>query len=177
MCERRTERLESRLKLSRMAIIPQIGDIVIVKSNTIIGRIIRWITNSWASHVAVYIGNGYVFEARPGGATAVHISAYEGDKWEYRVFRLLVSEETKEKFIARLIQKEARGYDYGQIISIALHRLFGWELKAQNRRLAICSEIIYEAAFEAGIPVPSTPRAYIVPGDFLNWRLLAEVLR
>lgn len=154
----------------------QSGDIIIVRSNTIIGRIIRKITHSWASHVAVYIGNGFVFEARPGGARAVHISQYEGDKWEYRVFRMLVSSAQREKFINCLIQKKDRGYDYGQIISIAVHRLFGWDLKAQNKRLAICSEIIYESAKEVGIPVPEIKQAYIIPNDFLNWRLLAEVV-
>lgn len=154
----------------------QPGDIVVVKSNTLIGRTIRKVTNAWASHVAVYIGNGYVFEARPGGARAVHISHYEGDKWEYRVFRMLVSTARKEMFINALIQKKDRGYDYGQIISIALHRLFGMDIKAQNKRLSICSEIIYEAAKEAGIPVPEIKQAYIVPNDFLHWRLLAEVV-
>lgn len=151
------------------------GDIVIVRSNTVIGKIIRWITNSWASHVAVYIGTGYVFEARPGGARAVHISAYEGSKWEYRVFRMLVPRERREMFINALIQKKDRGYDYGQILSIAINRLFKIDLKAQNKRLAICSELVYEAAKEAGIKVPDVDQKYIVPGDFLKWRILSEV--
>ncbi len=153
----------------------QPGDIVIVKSNTLIGRIIRWTTNSWASHVAVYIGSGYVFEARPGGARAVHISHYEGSKWEYRVFRMVVSNERKSMFINALIQKKDRGYDYGQILSIAIKRLFHIDLKAQNRQLAICSELVYEAAKEAGIQVPDADQKYIVPGDFLKWRILSEV--
>lgn len=151
------------------------GDIIIVKSNTIIGKIIRWITNSWASHVAVYIGTGYVFEARPGGARAVHISAYEGSKWEYRVFRMMVPKEKREKFINALVQKKNRGYDYGQILSIAIKRLFKIDLKAQNRQLAICSELVYEAAQEVGIQVPPISQKYIVPGDFLKWRILSEV--
>lgn len=153
----------------------QPGDIVVVKSNTVIGRIIRWTTNSWASHVAVYIGSGYVFEARPGGARAVHISAYEGSKWEYRVFRMMVPNERKNMFINALIQKKDRGYDYGQILSIAINRLFHVDLKAQNRQLAICSELVYEAAQEAGIQVPDVSQKYIVPGDFLKWRILSEV--
>lgn len=151
------------------------GDIVVVKSNTIIGKIIRWITHSWASHVAVYIGTGYVFEARPGGARAVHISNYEGSKWEYRVFRLMVPRERKEMFINALIQKKDRGYDYGQILSIAINRLLHIDLKAQNKRLAICSELVYESLQDAGIQVPLVSQKYIVPGDFLKWRLLSEV--
>lgn len=156
-------------------IVFQPGDIIVVKSNTIIGRIIRKVTNSWASHVAVYIGNGFVFEARPGGARAVPVSLYEGSKWEYRVFRMRVSQPQKEAFINRLIQKSGRGYDYGQILSLALKHMFDIDLKAQNKQLAICSELVYEAAKEAGIPVPETPQKYIVPGDFLKWRLLSEV--
>lgn len=154
----------------------QPGDIVIVRSGTLIGRIIRSVTNSWASHVAVYIGDGFVFEARPGGARAVPLILYQGRKLQYRVFRLLVSTEKKERFINQLIQKAGRGYDYGQILSIAIKQLFNIDLKAQNKRLAICSELVYESAAEAGIPVPEISQKYIVPGDFLNWKLLSEVI-
>lgn len=153
------------------------GDIIVVKSRTMIGRIIRSVTGSWASHVAVYIGDGLVFEARPGGAKAVPLSSYEGDTWEYKVFRLLISKEQKEVFIHKLIQKSGYGYDYGQILSILIKQLFSVNLKAQNRRLAICSELIYEAAKEAGIEVPPIKQAYIVPGDFLKWRIVSEVIK
>lgn len=153
----------------------EVGDIIVVHSNTVIGRVIRWVTNSWASHVAVYIGEGFVFEARPGGARTVPLSFYVGKKWEFRSYRLNVDREMKEKFIHHLIQKTGVGYDYGQILSIAAHRLFNLELKAQNRQLAICSEIIYQSAREAGIPVPAIPQAYITPNDFLNWEIARQV--
>lgn len=150
----------------------QSGDIIIVHSQTIVGRIIRWITNSWASHIAVYIGNGLVFEARPGGAKAVSLANYNG---QYRAFRLNVDSDKISKFVERLELKQNQGYDYGQIFSIALEDLFQIKIKAQNKRLTICSEIVYEAAQEAGIPVPPVSQAYITPGDFLNWNILTEI--
>lgn len=150
----------------------QSGDIIIVHSNTIVGRIIRRITNSWASHIAVYIGNDSVFEARPGGARAVSIHNYDG---KYRVFRMNVDASTISKFVEKLELKQNRGYDYGQIFSIAVKDLFHIKIKAQNKRLTICSEIVYEAAQEAGIPVPPVSQAYITPGDFLNWSILEEI--
>ena len=151
------------------------GDIIIVHSNTIAGRIIRWVTNSWASHIAVYIGDGFVFEARPGGAKAVPLSNYEGKNWRYKVYRLQIDDELMFKFMFALMQKQCVGYDYGQIISILLFRLLHIDLRAQNRRLAICSEIIYQAAQEVGIPVPPVTQAYITPGDFLTWSIAKPV--
>lgn len=153
----------------------EVGDIIVVHSNTLIGRIIRWVTQSWASHVAVYIGEGFVFEARPGGARTVPLANYVGGTWTFRSYRLNVDKAAKDKFIYQLIQKTGVGYDYGQILSIAIHRLFDLELKAQNRRLAICSEIVYQSAKEAGIPVPPIPQAYITPNDFLNWDIATPV--
>lgn len=151
------------------------GDIVIVRSQTLIGKTIRWITKSWASHVAVYIGDGFVFEARPGGAKAVSITAYEGKGYEIHVYRPNLPKWMIDKFVNNLVQKAGRGYDYGQIFSIALERLTGWKIKAENRRLAICSEIIYEAAKEVGIKVPEITQAYITPGDFEKWPILTKV--
>jgi hypothetical protein len=150
----------------------QTGDIIIVHSQTIVGKLIQLVTNSWASHIAVYIGNGLVFEARPGGARAVSLMNYNG---QYRVFRLNVGSEKISKFVEQLELKQNRGYDYGQIFSIALDQLFRITIKAQNKRLTICSEIVYEAAQEAGIPVPPVSQAYITPGDFLNWNILTEI--
>lgn len=149
----------------------QPGDVIVVRSKTIVGRIIRWATHSWASHVAVYIGDGLVFEARPLGARAVPLSRYQ----EYRIYRPQIAPDTLRIFLAALARKEGRGYDYGQIVSIAVDRLFGIKLKAQNRRLAICSEIIYEAAKEAGIDLPRVNQAYITPGDFENWPIFKRV--
>lgn len=153
----------------------QPGDIVVVKSNTFIGRTIRKITNSWASHVAVYIGEGFVFEARPGGARTVSLLNYSGPGYAYRSFRLNVTPQQREKFICALIQRTGEGYDYGQIISLAAKRLFNVDLKADNKRLAICSELVYKAAQEAGISVPPIAGGYITPGDFLTWDIATEI--
>jgi uncharacterized protein YycO len=151
------------------------GDIIVVKSQTVVGKCIRHISKSWASHVAVYVGDGYVFEARPGGAKRVPLANYEGKKWEYRIYRPQIPKWQLEKFLAILQAKHGRGYDYGQIFSIAAKYLFNIEIKAQSKRLAICSEIIYEAAKEAGIRVPKIKQAYVTPGDFEKCKILVKV--
>ena len=150
----------------------QTGDIIIVHSQTLIGRIIRYITNSWASHIAVYLGNGLVFEARPGGAKSVPLFDYNGS---FKAYRMNISSEILSAFLESLEAKQDWGYDYGQIFSIAIKELFHIRIKAQNKRLTICSEVIYESAQEVGIPVPPISQEYITPGDFLNWNILTEV--
>jgi len=42
------------------------GDLVFVKSEGLIGKVIRWVTSSNINHVAFYIGNGLVIESTLG---------------------------------------------------------------------------------------------------------------
>lgn len=105
----------------------------------------------------------------------VPIRLYEGAGHEIHLYRSDLPGWMIEKFIRCLMTKIGRGYDYGQIFSIGLERITGWKIKAQNKQLAICSEIIYESAKEAGIKVPEISQAYITPGDFENWSILRKV--
>lgn len=121
----------------------------------------------------MYIGDGYVFEAKPGGAGAKAFAAYKDT--EYKIFRLRISDAERHKFVCAVVQQNGEGYDYGQILSIAVQRLFGFDMKADNGRLAICSELIYRAAQAANIPVPSIPERLAIPGDFLNWPIAFQI--
>ena len=151
------------------------GDIIVVKSPTIIGKIIRWVTQSWASHVCVYIANGWVFEARPGGSKAIEFSHYQKKGYEIHIYRFIAPDITINNFVKILLTKKNMAYDYGQVFGLLIWSLFKINIKAQNHKLAICSEIVFDAANEAGLPLPHISKELITPGDYERWPFLKRI--
>jgi hypothetical protein len=55
----------------------QHGDIVFVRTENFIGKIIRWVTSSNINHVAFYIGNGLIIESTLGhGVRIIPLDIY-----------------------------------------------------------------------------------------------------
>lgn len=156
----------------------KIGDIIIVQSDTVVGRTIRWVTRSWASHVAVYIGDGLVFEAKPSRSGYVSLSKYQSWPYKYRVYRLKTEWENVAMFVERLLTKEGRKYDFWQIGYLLILSLFGLRNRVfvkTSKNRSICSEVIFEALAEAGIKWPKWKQPNVVPGDFESWELLERI--
>jgi uncharacterized protein YycO len=154
------------------------GDIIVIQSQTWIGRLIRWITQSWASHVAVFVGDGLLFEARPSRAGYVSIMRYATLSYFWRVYRLKTTQEKKDQFVKCLVRKEGRKYDFLQIIYLFILSLLGLRrlvsIKTSHNR-SICSEVIFEALNEAGIEWKDWKQSNLVPGDFEKWHLLERI--
>lgn len=153
----------------------QPGDIILVHSHSLIGKLIRWTTKAWANHVAVYLGNNEVLEAKPGGVAKGSYDQYLQEGYEVRVYRFQVSDEFIQEFIRSVLEKTGRKYDFGQIGGLLLICLFHIDLKDQNSHLTICSELIYESAQDVGIPVPAIPKYKFMPKDIENWSILKQV--
>ena len=56
---------------------PKPGDYAVVKTNGIIGRLIRIGTTSRWNHAFIYLGNDLIVEARPTGVTFGKASQYK----------------------------------------------------------------------------------------------------
>lgn len=66
-----------RYKADSLANTIRSGDIVCVRNESIIGKIIRWVTESNINHVALYIGNGLIIESTLGyGVRIAPLSIY-----------------------------------------------------------------------------------------------------
>lgn len=156
----------------------EVGDIIVVQSNTWLGRAIRFVTRSWASHVAVYVGEGVLFEARPSRAGYTSIDRYATTDYSWRIYRLKCDSDSKEMFVEALLRKEGRKYDFLQILYLLVVSLLGLRgkvaVKTSNNR-SICSEVIFEALEEAGIKWDGWRQANVVPGDFENWDMLERI--
>jgi hypothetical protein len=157
----------------------QLGDLIIVQSQTPVGRLIRWATRSWASHVAVYIGEGLVFEAKPSRAGYVQLSKYtKSAQHKWRVYRLRECHEKRLLFVTKLLRKEGRQYDFlqiGYLFVVSLLGLRGHLSTKTRHNRSICSEVVFEALAEAGIKWPQWKQSNAVPGDFEKWDKLERI--
>jgi hypothetical protein len=60
---------------------PKLGDFFVARTNGKPAEVIRWGTNSSVNHAGVYVGNGKVVEAEPGGANYGNLSSYSNALW------------------------------------------------------------------------------------------------
>ena len=150
------------------------GDLLVVKSKSLAGRVIRWFTKSWANHVAVVYDQASVIEADPkSGVNFSYLKKYnDTTRYEVRIFRFKDSEAI-EQFMEALLTKLGRKYDWLHIASIVLRKVFN--LRMDSKNMSICSEVVYEAAKESGIPVPNIQKVDFTPASVLAWDQLKEV--
>lgn len=154
-----------------------VGDVILVRSNSVVGWFIRKITRSWCNHVAVEVEDGNVVEALPSGVKMSPLSKYDDiERFSFRAYRLRVDESLRTKFADAAKRSVGKRYDFKQLGSIFLHKIFKfWRPDLSTSGLAICSEVVYEAAEQAGISLPKVPKKYFSPADLVEWALLDRI--
>lgn len=150
-------------------------DILMVKNRGWISRLIRIITRGHYDHCAVFVNEYEIVEAIPAGVKLNNIQKYKdvelkgNSKYDiYRFPGLLL--EKKEKIVEFLRKEIGTKYDEKQFIILWLRYIFHISRKKPIERKQdkkwICSELLGEAFFSAGIRIsdrvsPDT----LVPAD------------
>ena len=148
---------------------PRKGDYVVVKTSGWLGLIIRIGTVSRWNHAFIYIGDDKIVEANPKG---VEISPlrYERVAWNNHEE---LTDEQREKIVQLSLDQVGRGYSFLTIALIIL-RILGMKVLANSKFLLkaaekdgyICSELVSEVYFNAGVNLlPHKPDYTTVPGD------------
>lgn len=154
------------------------GDIVLVRSPRLIGRLIRFFTRGWASHVAVYAGNGLVFEGRPGGAGLTPLHTYNRPGYAIRVMRLKTTSARSARFSEHAQRYVGREYDFVQLIWMAIVFLFRVQRRfnpPDRRKRLICSELVFQALLDAQLPTPDVKICNSTPKDFERWNFVERI--
>ena len=151
----------------------QKGNILACWDNSLISRVIRWITKSRVSHVAVMYDDALVIESWWNGVRIVKLSDL---KKRCNFYGLICGNLTKQELdgtIEYLQNSYESKYDFIQIITIGLHKLFGFKIKDNNKKY-ICSELVWEAYKSVGIDIAPQvdEKDDVVPGDLLNSKRL-----
>lgn len=136
-----------------------------------LSRAIEWITHSRYNHVAIYIGDGQVYEAeRWHRANASPLSQYNGIYDVYTVPTL--TDEQRAIIVQKAKSMSGIRYDYLDIARLFLRYVFGLNLAVDDPMRIICSELIFDAYLAASIRLVDRAPYDISPEDLVESPLL-----
>lgn len=169
---------------------PRLGDFGVVRTGGWAAAVIRWATRSTVNHAFVYVGDGKIVEAQPGGAVLSDVSEYEG-RTIWSTGRVVAYCDTGGCVDGVFVPDErdaiahaARGmvgvpYNWPDIAAIGLaQRRLGRLVTPRSwiaRRLSrgdrlICSQLVDAAYNAAGLHLftDNRPTGLVSPGDLLD---------
>jgi len=153
------------------------GDIILVKGNSIISKMISSFTKSEITHVACATGlDDMIIESDIGGVQYQLLN----DKYQnidYLVYRYNGNNKIPDKAVDFMESKLNKGYDYLGLFGIAAYLLHikkknNWD----NKNKYWCSELVADGYLFAGADLPVNKDTWKVsPGDFLKFEDFKKV--
>lgn len=160
---------------------PQIGDFFVVSITGLVGQLIRLgqllAGGGWSNyqHAGIYIGNGQVVEAEPGGARVANLSEYDGHTIAWSTGLIALTQEQREN-LANFAEVEAimkTPYSALDYFAIAFHRFhipapLLRDYIASSKHM-ICSQLVDWLYSEIGVNLFSDRwNGYVMPADLGN---------
>ena len=167
--------------LAQLAAILQPGDVLLVEGNLRISSLIKYVTQSTWSHVAIYVGPQcascgddppVLVEAELGqGVILSPLSKYLN--FHTRICRPIgLRAEDRERVVAHALARVGQGYDLKHVIDLARHRLGGNSVAATEKSglralgsgettRTICSALIAQAFHSVRYPI--LPKRRMLP--------------
>jgi hypothetical protein len=147
---------------------PQPGDYGIVKTNGIIGRLIRIGTTSRWNHAFIYVGEGVIVEANPTGVALSPVAKYPRIAWNHHEE---LTDEQRKIIVDTAVDQVGLPYDFMDIVALLL-RIFGLKVpiyklfKVLARRKSwFCSELVTHCYNKANLKLINSPEYLVTPGD------------
>lgn len=125
------------------------GDIVFIKGDSWVSRIIRWFDKGEFTHVGVAITSLDLIEAQRFARVRIHPV---GDV-ETAVPTDFLTEDERKRILSEAIDMIGTRYDYLQIFGYIIRKLFRREGSGRfnSPSKLICSELVSRALYKAGI--------------------------
>jgi len=148
---------------------PKPGDYGCVKTNGLMGKLIRLGTLSRWNHAFIYIGQGKIIEANPRGVEISLISKYPHIAWNRHE---KINDIQREGIIWKAHQIIGKPYGFFLIIDLTL-RILGLKILANTKLMKylstkngyICSELVAECYSHVQHPLFEKPDYLVTPGD------------
>ena len=167
--------------------IPQLGDCILIESDSLIADGIEWMSCGKVSHAAIYVGGGKrkIIEALSEGVKVKTLDKYFKNDYTITIRRITgLKVNQAEEMKAFAYDQVDKPYDFNQFISLGLYflankmglddvlRWFGYDVDEHvddNENAIICSELYVRAAKEAGITLCGRKNlSLITPQDLLK---------
>ena len=144
------------------------GDIILVKNNKLISKIIKWWTKSEYSHVALAVDDLHMYETNYD--TNSHIKIIDFPTNMYDIYRLKDTSKLDTEKLNKFMKEHLKNkYDLGEIFKI----VFKINTPDDDGKY-ICSMLVREAFLDQGIDL--TPGIEIpTPEDLSHSELLYKV--
>lgn len=141
--------------------------IALFKGKGLISSLIRWQTDGSYSHAAIVTDDYQVIESWQGAGVRIKTL----DSWDnIDLFEVDVTEEQKQRIFTFLYNQIGKKYDYRAIIRFVSRKNF-----LTNDRW-FCSELVFQAFWEAGIQLFVRTWPWEVPPDWLHRSPLVRML-
>lgn len=151
------------------------GDVVLVRGTGFIAAAIKWFTHSKYSHAALALNADFLIEAQGmEGIQIVPVTKYKNEYDVYTYPSLSDIERSRVVSTAFSIRSQHYGYDYWDIVRLAIRSLFHWELPYTEKKRTICSQFVALSYDGAGIELVDEPDCDVTPEDLAESKKLVK---
>lgn len=158
---------------------PQPGDFGLVSISGQVGFLIRlgqWLNGDGFAnyeHAFVYIGNGQIVEAEPGGACISQLSEYDGRSIQWSTGLVPVQDWQRTDLCGDATKFVGTPYSFLDYMLIALYRfhmkLPGVTKRVEESKHMICSQLVATLYDENEIKLTDDPPYLITPGKLRKY--------
>ena|ERR1700741_647081 len=157
---------------------PQPGDFGLVSIKGGVGLLIRigqWLNGDGFrdyEHAFIYIGEGKIVEAEPGGALLSDLDEYDGRSIIWSTGLIPLTDDQRRLIVQSALAQVGTPYSFLDYVAIALYRLGikhpGVAKRVEDSKHLICSQLVALDYDHAGIPVTDFEPYLVTPGKLLN---------
>lgn len=160
---------------------PQPGDFGLVSIAGGVGKLIRF--GQWLNgdgfhdyeHAFIYIGDGKIVEAEPGGACISDLSEYDGRVILWSTGLIPLTDVQRKGIVETAIQWVGTPYSFLDYLAIGMYRLgitaFGISDRVISSQHMICSQLVAQDYEVHGSPLTEYPPYLVTPGRLTDYLL------
>jgi len=124
-------------------------------------------------HAFIYVGNGKIVEAMPGGALLSDLSEYDGRAIMWSTDLIHLTAIQRNNIVSRAIYQKGIPYSFLDYLAIALYRLHikhpGISKRVEDSDHLICSQLVATDYDAEGVSLTDLPPYLVTPGKLTKY--------
>lgn len=160
---------------------PSPGDFGLVSIKGKVGFLIRvgqWLNGDGFrdyEHAFIYVGNGRIVEAEPGGALLSDLDTYDSRPIMWSTGLCALTDEQRSSIVKEAISQVGTPYSFLDYLAIGLYRLgikyLGVAKRVEESKHLICSQLVAQDYATVGVPLTTYPPYLVTPGRLTKFLL------